>query len=68
MSISNTFKCQLSLNWQLNLIEVCATQSRLLNLTLCWKEQGEMKCLDYLDNIKGLGESFLLETVLLTCT
>ena len=28
MYISSKFKCQLSFNWHLNLIEVCATQSR----------------------------------------
>ena len=28
MYISSKFKCQLSVSWQLNLIESCATQSR----------------------------------------
>jgi hypothetical protein len=30
MNISSKFKCQLTFNWHLNLIEVCATESRCL--------------------------------------
>jgi hypothetical protein len=32
MNISSKFKCQLTFNWHLNLIEVCATQSWPVNI------------------------------------
>ena len=49
---SSKFKCQLSINWHLNLIEVCATESWSLSLV---KAVGCGIMMSYFPNYNDIG-------------